>query len=74
MRRADGGGETAKLTIGGDDTCTERSTGFCNGPLEAATKYYITLRGYTEGDKYADSATSDPIGTGNKVHWFYLAF
>ncbi|XP_033740555.1 tyrosine-protein phosphatase 10D-like isoform X2 [Pecten maximus] len=46
--------------IGTESNCYSRS--YCNGPLQPQTKYYVKLRGYTEGG-YTDTNYSKPFLT-----------
>ncbi|XP_021369342.1 tyrosine-protein phosphatase 10D-like isoform X2 [Mizuhopecten yessoensis] len=46
--------------IGTESNCYSKS--YCNGPLQQQTKYYVKLRGYTEGG-YTDTNYSKPFLT-----------
>ncbi|XP_069134662.1 tyrosine-protein phosphatase 10D-like isoform X1 [Argopecten irradians] len=46
--------------IGTESDCYSRS--YCNGPLQPQTKYYVKLRGYTDGG-YTDTNYSKPFLT-----------
>ena len=64
-------GEEVTVTIGGE-TCDKvnRAT-YCNGPLEAETMYYFSLRGYTENGLHAETPSSSPIVTAGITSCYY---
>lgn len=50
-------------TIGIEKDCHVK-IGYCNGRLKPGTTYTVKIRAYTANDKFADTAYSAPITTG----------
>lgn len=53
--------QSVKFEIGVDD-CSKENTSYCNGYLEAGTKYYVKVRAYTR-DAFQDTPFSEAIST-----------
>ena len=54
------------FTVGGDSSCSRSSEGYCNGPLNPVTTYYVALIGYNEVGGYSIGEFSEPIQTGDE--------
>ena len=63
-RRKREAGEKVTVTIGGENCDKVNPSKYCNGPLEAETMYYFSLRGYTENGLHTETVPSPPIVTG----------
>ena len=57
-------GDRVTVTIGGEKCNKVNIANYCNGPLQAETLYYFSLRGYTENGLHAQTPSSSPIVTG----------
>ena len=55
------------VTMGGDETCDEKTKGACNGKLSPSTAYYVKLRAFTENGLFTDTGFSEAITTGMPV-------
>ncbi|BET01485.1 protein-tyrosine phosphatase 10d [Nesidiocoris tenuis] len=51
------------FTIGADEDCENKLSGYCNGPLKDGTTYRVKIRAFTTPEKFTDTYYSFPIQT-----------